>query len=224
MPMPVSKDSVYVSESNIKLDDLKTVSSGVIVFGGKISDKLKYYLTHNGIKWVDYAEIETLAVKNAVATAEGAISILLSQSEKTLFGSNCLVVGYGRIGKVLSALLKAFGANVSASSRSESERWWCKINGLNTVSTYDIANIVNKMDIIINTAPFLIFTPAILDSVKKDTIILDLASKPGGVDFEYAKSKNINVTHALSLPGKCAPLSAAQIVAETILEEIRKGV
>lgn len=184
LPMPVTKDNDYISGSDIRLDDFKEISHTITVFGGLIPDKLKYHLNSQNIKWIDYSKIESLAVKNAIATAEGAIKILLTERPKTVYGSNCLVVGYGRIGKVLCNLLKSFGGNVFASSRNTAEREWCKIYGLNAISTYDIDKITGEMDIVINTAPFLIFTPAILDSLKDDAILIDLASKPGGADLE----------------------------------------
>lgn len=192
LPMPVTKDNDFISGTDIKLDSFKDISPNVTIFGGKMPDKLKYYFNLKSIKWIDYSEIESLAVKNAIATAEGTIGILLSERQKTLYGSNCLVVGYGRIGKVLCNLLKAFGGKVFATSRNPSELEWCKINGLNAISTYDIEKITNNMDIIINTAPFLIFTPAILNTISKDALLIDLASKPGGGEFGYFK-REVNI-------------------------------
>jgi dipicolinate synthase subunit A len=52
-------------------------------------------------------------------------------------------------------------------------------------------------------------------------LVIDLASKPGGVDFEYAQYKGIKTIHALSLPGKVAPVTTAMYM-ETVIYNIIK--
>lgn len=61
---------------------------------------------------------------------------------------------------------------------------------------------IHEFDIIFNTIPSLILDDEILTKVKKDALIIDLASKPGGIDFDAAKSYGLKVIWALSLPGK----------------------
>jgi len=78
------------------------------------------------------------------------------------------------------------------------------------------------MDIIFNTIPSLVIDEDLLRFIKKDAIIIDLASKPGGVDFDKAEEFGIKTIWALSLPGKVAPISSAEYIKKTlfsILEE-----
>ena len=62
----------------------------------------------------------------------------------------------------------------------------------------------------------MIINGSMLRQLREDCLIIDLASKPGGVDFESAKRLGRNVIWALSLPGKTAPLTAGNIIRDTI--------
>ena len=81
---------------------------------------------------------------------------------------------------------------------------------------------LRDMDIIFNTIPSLILNDEILTKVKKDALIIDLASKPGGIDFDAAKSYGLKVIWALSLPGKIAPVSSGAIIKDTIMNIIKE--
>ena len=82
---------------------------------------------------------------------------------------------------------------------------------------------IHEFDIIFNTIPSLILDDEILTKVKKDALIIDLASKPGGVDLAEAERLNIKTIHALGLPGKTAPVTAGEIIAESIIDTLKKG-
>ena len=52
--------------------------------------------------------------------------------------------------------------------------------------------------------------------LQSDALIIDLASKPGGVDFDTASRLGRKTVWALSLPGKVAPITAGDMIACTI--------
>ncbi len=168
-----------------------------------------------------YSDREDFSVKNAVPTAEGAIEQAMIHSDFTINGSKALVCGYGRIGKVLSEMLRGMGADVTVSARKSSDLAWIKLNGFSETVTGDFPDI-SGYDIIFNTVPFLVFNKNILRGVNQDSLIIDLASKPGGVDFDEAKRLGIKTIHALSLPGKIAPKSAGEIIESTILSILKE--
>ena len=58
--------------------------------------------------------------------------------------------------------------------------------------------------------------------VKKEAIIIDLASNPGGVDRRAAREKGIKVIWALSLPAKVAPLTSAEFIKETLYHVLKE--
>jgi hypothetical protein len=117
------------------------------------------------------------------------------------------------------------GATVSAAARKFSDFAWIKANGYTPIHIDDIANLAPKCDIIFNTIPKLVLGKELLHKIENRTLIIDLASKPGGVDFDTAKELGLNVIWALSLPGKTAPLTSGRIISESILNILtEKGV
>ena len=220
LPMPVTLDYKNVNtpfdQNPINLEHLSDiVKKDAIILGGRVTKEIFELFKDN--KCIDYYTREELMIKNAVPTAEGAIEIALTETPITLSESKCLVIGYGRIGKVLSKLLKSLGAEVTVSARKYSDLAWIDINGYNSVHNDNLKSVANKFDVIFNTAPALILDEEILKTITSDCVVIDLASKPGGVDFEKARDLGLKVIWALSLPGKCAPLSSGKIIKETIL-------
>lgn len=208
--MPLSQTSLFPEE--LEENDL----SEKIIFGGKIPKNFALSAEKSGGRVYDYMEREELAVLNAVPTAEGALSVAMNECVTTLFGSKCLVVGYGRIGKVLSRYLSALGCSVTVSARRYSDLAYIKSNSMTAVRTNDISASLSDFDIIFNTVPFLIFTENRLRNLKKDALLIDLASAPGGIDLDAAKQLGIKTRIALGLPGKVAPKSSGEIIWDTV--------
>ena len=156
-----------------------------------------------------------MQVCNAVPTAEGAIEIAIREYPGTLNGSRCLVTGYGRIGRVLAKMLCGMGAKVYVSARRKDSLAWIRLGGYTPVEHSDIINS-GEFDIIFNTVPALILDAHIMAKIAVRSLMIDLASQPGGVDFESAKRMGIKTVHALSLPGKTAPKTSGEIIKETI--------
>ena len=221
-PVPTSNDGVTL---NAPLSKTKTDLSEIIgeingkclVLGAKMPENFVKMITEKGAKYIDYFSREELIVKNAIPTAEGALEIALSEMPITVFGSKTLVIGYGRVGKVLSEKFRDLGSNVTVSARKCSDFAWIEEKGLNAVHTESISECLAGFDLIINTVPTRILDGNALKNVRNDALILDLASKPGGVDFEAAKRLGKNVIWALSLPGKTAPITSGKIIKETIM-------
>lgn len=217
--LPLSKDNLTVNapcySKKIELDDLIPVMKNKIILGGMISKEFKdKALIYN--KVYDYFLREELIIKNVIPTVEGAISIAIEETAFTIHGSDCLVCGFGRIGKMLSRYLKALGANVTVSARKASDMALIDCLSYNGILTSDIAKNINNYDIIFNTVPYNIINKEALEMVSSDSLIIDLASKPGGVDFKAANELGKNVIWALSLPGKVAPRTAGRIIKTTI--------
>ena len=188
-------------------------------------EALERFARENGIEAINYYEREDYKVANAVPTAEGAVSIAVDEMPGTIYGADCLILGYGRIGKVLGRLLDAFGGKVCVAARKNEDLLWANINGLKSVNINSMESELEKSDLIVNTVPKTILKDDLLGKIRKDALVLDLASKPGGIDFKSAKERGLNVVWALSLPGKVAPLSAGKILSDTVTKILsEKGV
>lgn len=189
---------------------------GTLVMGGMINSVLQKKCEQHGLQWIDYMEREELAILNAVPTAEGAIQIAMEELPTVLFGQRCLITGFGRISKVLVRDLLALGMDVTVSARKFADLAWITVYGARKLPICRLGDRLDKYDLIINTVPAKLFDRSMLSKVRKDSLIIDLASKPGGVDFDAARELGVNTIWALSLPGKVAPISAGQIICDTI--------
>lgn len=229
LPIPVSFDGEFINtpymEEKITLDEiLHKLNPLSLVFGGCISDNLSQKLTKLGIKHRDYMVRDELAIKNAIPTAEGAIEIAISETPITIHGSKCLVLGYGKVGKILSKSLCALGAKTYVEARKYADLALIEGHGYHPLTMSEAKSRLSEFDIIFNTVPALILTESELKKIRDDSLVIDLASKPGGVDFETAKKLGVRVIWALSLPGKVAPVTAGIIIKDTISNMIREEV
>jgi len=218
--VPLSKTGELVnapySDKQIAINDLIEILQNKKFIAGKIPERLK-----NNIECYDILENEEYAILNAIPSAEGAIQIAMEEYPKTISGSNILVMGFGRIGKILAKMLQGLGANVYCEARKNEDLAYIKAFGYKEIDLKDLDNYLNKFDIIFNNIPTKILGKHRLNLVKKDVLIIDLASNPGGVDFEYAKNNGIKTIWALGLPGKVAPISAAEYIKKVVYDIIK---
>lgn len=228
-PLPYSQAegqflNAPLSNMKIKADEvIFAADKDAVLFAGKVDVALDEFCRNANIKVIDYAKREELLIMNAIPTAEGAIEIAMAKTPFTIKDSKCLVIGYGRIGKILSADLKGLGAAVTATARKHSDLAWIEANGCCAAATQQVPEIAGQFDIIFNTVPYKILDFKALSKTKSDVLIIDLASRPGGVDFEVARELSRETVWALSLPGKAAPDTAGEIIKNTlinILEEL----
>lgn len=233
LPLPFSTDAPSIPDRRINaplfdkpiyINNLTDcVGQDTIIFAGKADAEFTDLCSCKNLTVIDYANREELAVMNAIPTAEGAIEVAMSNTPFTIHGSRCLVVGYGKIGKILSSRLSSLGAKVTASARRCSDLAWIEANGFKSVHTSDLSSVADEFDIIFNTVPKVVLDFRVISKTKPDVLIIDLASKPGGVDFEVAHELGRKTISALSLPGRVAPDTAGLIIKNTlinILEEL----
>jgi dipicolinate synthase subunit A len=207
---PFSRNGITL----IRLTEL--VNQNSIVFGGKIPENVKNMFSAKGAEVIDYLEREELSVLNAVPTAEGAVSLALEEMPVTVYGSHILITGFGRISKILARILAAMGADVTIAARKYSDRAWAQVSGYKTCDFSGIENTPEIYDVVYNTVPAPVLGKRFIEKVKHDCLMIDLASRPGGIDFSAAAELGIKVIWALGLPGKCAPVTSGHIIAATI--------
>ena len=159
---------------------------------------------------------------NEVPTCEAALQIAMEQTDFTLHGAACLVIGHGRIGALLARKLHALGASVTVSARSARDFARIQADGLRVLDTRRLAGHLGGFPLIFNTVPAPVLGRAELAGLSRGTLLIDLASLPGGVAPDAPLPEGCRLLPALSLPGKVAPRSAARAIYDTvcaILEE-----
>lgn len=222
-PIPFTRDNVTINTTNIKIEELLEKIGGKILISGVIKDNIREILENNNIRYIDIMEYEEFNILNAQATSEGAIKKAIEMTDKTLNNSNILILGYGRIGKMLAHNLSGFTSKIFVEARKEKDIALIKTMGYNEVGLDRLDEYLEHMDIIFNTIPSMILDKSRVDKLKKNVCIIDLASNPGGVDFEYCALKNINTCWYLAVPSKDSPLSAAMYIKDTVDKIIGEG-
>ena len=227
LPLPAKGDDGTVNapffSGKLKMEELfDAVAPGSLVCAGQTDDNMRVLASRRNIVLADYFRREELAVKNAALTAEGAVEILIGSTSRTLQKSRVLIVGWGRIGRVLAYRLRGMGADVTVSSRQLGHMAWCQVLGFGSADTRELKELVGDFDIIVNTVPAKVLGWEELSRVRKGALVMDLASKPGGLDFDAAAKLEVDTVWALSLPGKAAPDSAGEIILETIYNIVRE--
>ncbi len=224
-PIPLTSNNKNInmtfSDKEITIQELFENMDGKTFIAGRIDEEIKKINLNN--VYIDLFKREELTVLNTISTAEGAIQIAMEETGRTLHGSDILIMGFGRISKVLSNMLKGIGANVYCETTNTVKCSWIKAYGYEPVLLNNLNSELNKFHIIINTVPHMILDETNLHLLRKDCVIIDLASNPGGVDKKEAKKQGLKLIKALSLPGKVAPITSAEYIKDTldnILKEI----
>ena len=257
-PIPLSKEGKNLNCTQAKekfaLEQLIAgLKKGQYFFAGCIPKWFLAKCEQKEVYCYDYMEDESLAVRNAVATAEGVLAEAILKYPGNLHDTKCLVLGFGKYGRVLAEKLKGLSARVTVCIRKDSDYAWAKACGYEAVyfdkiliqrqhrkdtqlicqnltqdeeeneeETRELSRKIMEYPLIFNTVPSQILDRRLLSKVRKDGFIFDLASAPGGVDYEAARRLKIAAASYPSLPGKYAPKASAQVMAELIKRVIRK--
>lgn len=154
---------------------------------------------------------------NAETTAEGALCIALQHGVKRLKGNRCMVVGYGRIGRQLVRLLNAFGCEVWATARRDEALEEIRHAGAHALHILQMEQQLGGIDILFNTVPERVLDESALHLLKRDAIVLELASEPYGVDIEAAHRLMLDAGIYGGIPGKLFPRTAAEVIFKQIV-------
>ena len=161
-----------------------------------------------------YARREEYQIAIARLTAEGAIALL--RPETGLSGAHILLLGYGRIARLLARELQKAGALVTAAARSGEQRAWAEAEGIEALPLDALSGALDRFDVIIGTIPAPVLTEPLLALVRKDALLLELASAPGGIDAAAAHERGLRYIRAPGLPAKYAPERAAVILRDAV--------
>lgn len=159
---------------------------------------------------------DDVAIYNSIPTAEGAIVLAIEHTDYTIHSSRILVVGFGRVGNTVSNKFSAFGAQVSVSAQDSSDLARITEMGLKAIPLEKLHAYTHTCDLLINTIPAPVIHKEAIQHLPSHGVIIDLASKPGGTDFDYAEQRGIRAILAPSLPGVVAPKTSGKILADVI--------
>ena len=225
-PIPFSSNGKTInmpfSDKEITIREMMHVINAKVLIAGGILPEVYEMANDEYIEIIDIMKREELAVLNTIATAEGTIQIAIENTNKIIHGSEVLILGFGRIGKVLARKLAGLSAKVTCAARKDEDLAWIQAYGHKATNINGLGENLKLYDIIINTVPHIILNEERLKYIKKDCLLIDLASNPGGIDKKAVKDNKLKFVWALSLPGKVAPITTAEFIKDTIYNIIKE--
>ena len=218
LPLPLCKgEGVLNCEEDPvpTLELFRQLRPGQRILAGNVKPQQYREASACGLTLEDYFLREELTVANAAATAEAVIQVAMENLDRTLLGMDCLVLGFGRIGKLLSYRLHGLGARVTASARKPKDLAWVRAYGWNAVETGSLNGKLGSFGLVFNTIPSRVLDEGLLSQLPKDCLCIDLASKQG-IDATAAERLGLRHIWARSLPGRLVPGTAAAVIRDAI--------
>lgn len=222
LPVPgINKDgTIYsvFSDQPLELSEelLALLPDQTPVFVGFARARLVEIMRRCHLKLIEVLKKDDVAILNSIPSAEGAIQMAMEATDITIHGSNSFVLGFGRTGATLARLLQGMGAKVTVVTRQQAQLARIYAMGIDPLTYADLPVQIPQANIIFNTVPALVLSNYILSKASGGVVIIDLASSPGGTDFDAAKRLGIKALLAPGLPGKVAPKTAGQILAQVM--------
>lgn len=218
--IPGSESYADLTGENL-LNEMKPES---ILFAGAIPEEIQKQAEEKRIQCIDFLQEQSVITQNTIAAIEGILAEAITRSPRTLCQSHCLVLGYGTCGSTLVSYLKRLGCHVTVYEKEKARSLRAQITADRSVCQERLPEISKEADFIFNTAPAMVLPKAMLGYVRKECLILDLASAPGGVDYKAAEEMGIEAVLLPGLPGKYAPASLGECMAKKMIENFRQKV
>ncbi len=206
-----SNEKIFLKESH-----LKATPTTCTVFSGISNQYLKNIVANSKRKLVELFERDDVAIYNSIPTMEGTLMMVIQHTDITIHRSNVTILGFGRVGMTVARAFHLLGANVKVAVRESNLLARIYEMGFQPIELAQLENEIEETDVCINTIPAKVLTAKILSRMPTRTLIIDLASKPGGTDFRYAEKRGIKAMLAPGLPGIVAPKTAGQIIANVL--------
>ncbi len=205
-PIPFSSNGETIntpfSKEKINIEDLLKSHKSKMLIAGNINPEIKEKLDKEYLDVIDVMKREELAILNTIATAEGTIKVAIENTDEILQGKRILILGFGRVAKIVANKFSMLSANVTCSARKISDLAWIKAYGYDAININDMIYDLKDFDIIINTVPQVIIGERELKHMDPNVLLIDLASAPGGIDSKMAINMGLKFVWALALPRK----------------------
>jgi dipicolinate synthase subunit A len=224
-PVPFTKDGVHLLTKENTIVSLKDFSENLqdncILFGGNIPNIVMESAKVKNVKCYDFMKMEDVALENAITTAEGAIAEAIALSTQNVNQEHCLVLGYGRCAQAIAERLKGLNAKVTIGARREEARRDAMLHGYQAVPLEDLQSLIPSEQFIFNTIPTMVLDAELIEKIQLDSIIIDIASAPGGTDFDACKRMAIKAKLSLGIPGRYSPKTSARILLRGIASSLK---
>lgn len=195
---------------------LDRLHPGQLLCGGRPDRDTLTRFAVRGLALTDYFALEELTVANAIPTAEGAVQLAMEQLPVTIHDLSVLILGYGRVGRITARRFAALGARVTVAARRPEQQVWAQSEGFSARPLPLSCTDLHHFGLVVNTVPAPVLGREVLSHLNDACFIIDLSSLPGGLSPDCRSEFSPRVTHALALPGKVAPMSAAGYIRDAV--------
>lgn len=221
-------DSIFSSDKLLlTAEHISSLPKQAKVYTGMAKPYLKKLCADAQVGLIELFDRDDVAIYNSIPTAEGALMMAIQNTDFTIHGSTCMVLGFGRTGMTMARTLQGLGAIVKVGVRKDEDFARAWEMGFKPFHTKNLYENVSNIDLLFNTIPNMIVTAQIITNIPNRAVLIDLASKPGGIDFRFAEKRGVKAMLAPGLPGIVAPKTAGRIIANTlsqlVLDDVRKG-
>ena len=217
LPIPATKlDKDTALKEKLKEELINSDKGASYVFGGVLDQEWIRFLEANHIAYFDFMKLPEVVEGNADITAEATVAEVLRLGARSIAGQKMLVTGYGCCGMRIAKILKKLGADVVVAARRESVRAQIVSDGFRACDFIGIKDVIGDVQTVINTVPAMVITEELIRKMSTESLIIDIASKPGGTDFEAASRHGITAKLSLGLPGIYTTTSSAELLKDAI--------
>ncbi|MFI8574631.1 MULTISPECIES: dipicolinic acid synthetase subunit A [Rossellomorea] len=212
-------DTIFSNEKIVLTEEVVSQTPEHCTIYSGISNKyLDEIMSSTNRELVQLFERDDVAIYNSIPTVEGTIMMAIQHTDFTIHGSTIVILGLGRVGMSVARTFHHLGGKVKVGARKSEHLARVTEMGLEPFHLDNLEKEVENCDICINTIPVHIVKAAVIAKMPAHTLIIDLASKPGGTDFRYAEKRGIKALLAPGLPGIVAPKTAGQILANVLCQ------
>lgn len=189
---------------------------GAIYIGGRPGEALRRAIERQGARCHDLLQDEDFAAANAWPTAEGAVLRAQLLSRRVVAGRRSVVLGFGRCGSALARLLRGIGAPVTVVARRPEQRQAAAGLGCAVLPFDRLPETMARAELVFNTVPAPVLGREALARLPREALVIDIASRPGGVDWQAARELGVEAHLEPGLPARFFPLTAGEILADAV--------
>ena len=167
-----------------------------------------------GRSGIDLLQDPVYLARNAAITAHCALALAAAGLPLTWEGLPVLILGWGRIGKLLALGLRRRGARVTVAARRREALAEADAFGMETLDFSGVYSQISQFRLIYNTVPAPVLSAAVMARRRPDCLAMELASSPG--------MAGEGITDGRGLPGKLAPEASGELIAETVFRRLKE--
>ena len=225
--MPFTKDNEYINcdlYSSYPIDTfIKLLKPGQLVFSGNIPPKTTNALKEKDVKTIDLLDNDYVVWNNAALTAEGLIAQIINNTDYSIQNANVLIIGFGKCGINIASRLQSLNSYVYIYDHTQEHLSFAKSLGYGCIAYEQLYDKLSIFDIVINTVPSQVLQEQHLAVLNNSCSIFDISSKPYGFVKKQIDDKNLSLITCPGIPGKTAPKSAGELIAQSIISYLERN-